>query len=129
MDDAILVKDLPPELNESVVHAISAYTVAFVRFEERNGRRHCTLPGSGVLIAAAGVKSVRGARQLGRHERSRSVASSPAEEGRHLHDSCVTEAAEPQQMRVAGDDEIRVDLLGALEDAIVCAIMNDREMW
>ena len=55
MDDEILVKDLPHELNESVVHAISAYTVAFVRVEERNRRRHCTLMGSGVLIAAAGV--------------------------------------------------------------------------
>ena len=58
MDDEILVKDLPHELNESVVHAISAYTVAFVRVEERNGRRHCTLLGSGVLIAAAGVKAI-----------------------------------------------------------------------
>jgi hypothetical protein len=58
MDDEVFVKNLQPELIESVVHAISAYTVAFVRVEERNGPRHCKLLGSGVLIAAAGTKAI-----------------------------------------------------------------------
>ena len=55
MDDEILMKDLPGELIESVVHTTAAHTVAFVRLEERDERPYCTLLGSRILIAAGGV--------------------------------------------------------------------------
>ena len=58
MDDEVLVKDLPPDLIESVLYEISAYTVAFVRVKDMGGRRFCTLLGSGVLVAAAGTKAI-----------------------------------------------------------------------
>ena len=58
MDEEILIKDLPGELIESVVNTIAAHTVAFVRLEERDERPYCTLLGSGVLIAAGGVKAI-----------------------------------------------------------------------
>ena len=58
MDDEILVKDLPSELIEAVVRTVSTYTVAFVQLEEGDKRRHCTLLGSGVLIAAGRCKAI-----------------------------------------------------------------------
>lgn len=58
MDDEVLLKHLPPDLIQSVVQDLSAYTVAFIGVDDIGGRRSCTLLGSGVLVSAAGIKAI-----------------------------------------------------------------------
>ena len=59
----------------------------------------------------------------------RFAAEEDAKECGYPHDASAAETPEPQQVGVTGHDEIRGDLLSALENAIVRGVADSREVW
>ncbi len=58
MDDIVLVRDLPPELGESVGRGLAAFTIGFLRLQAAGENGPAELLGSGVLVVVEDTRAI-----------------------------------------------------------------------